>query len=50
MSEDPLAADLEPLLTRRWLLLGVGNELPRAGLVARLLDGIRWGRICRRCR
>lgn len=26
-SEDPLVAALAPLLTRRWLLVGVGNEL-----------------------
>ncbi len=33
-----------------WLLrLGVGNRLPASGFVARLLDSIRWDRICRNC-
>jgi hypothetical protein len=33
-----------------WLRrFGVGNQLPESGLVARLLDGIRWDALCR-CR
>jgi hypothetical protein len=36
--------------TRTWLRrFGVGNQLPESGLIARLLDRIRWDRLCR-CR
>ena len=33
--------------TRTWLRrFGVGNQLPESGLIARLLDRIRWDRLC----
>jgi hypothetical protein len=36
--------------TRTWLRrFGVGNQLPQSGLIARILDSIRWDRLCR-CR
>ena len=36
--------------TRTWLRrFGAGNQLPESGLIARLLDRIRWDRLCR-CR
>jgi hypothetical protein len=34
--------------TRTWLRrFGVGNQLPESGFIARILDGIRWDRLCR---
>ena len=34
--------------TRAWLMrFGVGNRLPESGVVARILDGIPWDRLCR---
>jgi hypothetical protein len=33
--------------TRTWLRrFGVGNQLPESGIIARLLDRIRWDRLC----
>jgi hypothetical protein len=29
---------------------GVGNQLPESGVIARILDSIRWDRICRFCK
>jgi hypothetical protein len=37
--------------TRAWLArFGAGNQLPRPGLIARILDSIPWDRLCRSCR
>jgi hypothetical protein len=34
--------------TRTWLRrFGLGNQLPASGLVARILDGVPWDRLCR---
>ena len=29
---------------------GVGNKLPESGLIARILDGVPWDRLCRHCK
>jgi hypothetical protein len=43
-----LSGDLNEDETRTWLRrFGVGNQLPESGVIARLLDGIRWDRLCR---
>jgi len=46
-----LSAPLDTKGTQAWLRrFGVGNQLPESGVVARLLDSIRWDRLCRFCR
>lgn len=43
-----LSGDMNEDETRAWLRrFGVGNQLPESGVIARLLDGIRWDRLCR---
>jgi hypothetical protein len=45
-----LSGQLSPDETRTWLRrFGAGNQLPESGIIARLLDSIRWDRLCR-CR
>jgi hypothetical protein len=42
-----LSESMDDTETRHWLRrFGCGNELPASGWVARLLDGVRWDRIC----
>ena len=34
-----------------WLArFGVGNKLPESGLIARILDGVPWDRLCKHCK
>ena len=43
-----LSGDMNEDETKAWLRrFGVGNQLPESGVIARLLDGIRWDRLCR---
>jgi hypothetical protein len=45
-----LSATMNEAETRAWLQrFGVGNQLPESGRVARILDRLRWDRICRNC-
>ena len=45
-----LSADLSADEANAWLArFGVGNTLPPSGLIARILDNIRWDRLCSRC-
>lgn len=46
-----LSASLTGEEIKAWLRrFGVGNELPEPGRIARLIDGIRWDRVCRFCK
>ena len=43
-----LFAKLNPAETKIWLRrFGAGNQLPRPGFVARILDNIPWNKLCR---
>jgi hypothetical protein len=36
--------------TKVWLArFGVSGNLPESGLIARVLDGLPWQKLCRRC-
>lgn len=46
-----LSSALDAEGVRSWLRqFGVGNQSSKSGVVAQLLDGIRWDRICRFCK
>ena len=46
-----LSGQLNTEETKIWLSrFGVGNQLPKSGRIARLLDSVRWDKVCRFCK
>src|SRR5688572_19235587 len=46
-----LSAEMNAEESKEWLMrFGVGNKLPESGLIARILDGVPWDRLCKHCK
>ena len=46
-----LSGEMNAEESKEWLLrFGVGNKLPESGLVARILDGVPWDKLCKHCK
>jgi hypothetical protein len=46
-----LSGEMNAEESKEWLLrFGVGNKLPESGLIARILDGVPWDKLCKHCK